>query len=265
MRYLFFVIFFLFGCTGAYAMRSSGGGSSGGGLTVIGTPHTNDEPVWNGTAAQWTAEGVSYSFSIASFSDGFGSPIEIGNGVWESTGAITFNASYNNGPTTGGYVSFSGWANLTLTNTFQGPTVTVANTNFPSVGGSVVFTLNATNGTSSPTASITHTFNNDRYWGVDSISSGTYSSADVRALQNNDLTNSIPLTFTLNPGAGQYIVYAYTARLGTASFTCGGFLGGFNPPATTSVTNGTGYTENYSVYSSVNADLGTTNCVVTTP
>ena len=93
---------------------------SGSSFTVIGTPNINDEVVWNGTAPEWTAEGVSYSFSIASFSDGQAATIEMGNGIWKTAGNISFSASYNNGPATGGFVSFGGWSNLTMTNTFQG-------------------------------------------------------------------------------------------------------------------------------------------------
>ena len=239
--------------------------STSGGFSVTGTPHTNDEIVWNGSAPQWTAEGVSYSFSIASFSDGQAGTIEEGVGVWKTLGNLSFTASYNNGPATGGFVSFSGWSNLTMTNSFQGPTATIADTAFPSVGGSLVFTLNATNGISSPTSSITHTFNNDRYWGVNTISSGSYTSADVRSFGNSDLVNSIPKTFTVNAGSGQYIVYAYPSRLGTATFTVGGFAGGFLPAVTASVTNGSSFTENFSVYRSVNSNLGSTTVVVTTP
>lgn len=240
--------------------------TAGSGLVVSGTPQVDYEVVWNGTNAVWAAEGTSFAFSIASFTDGQASTIEQGNGVWKAAGNISFSASYTNGPATGGYVSFSGWANLTLANTFQGPTVTVSNTNFPSVGGTVIFTLHATNGTSSPTATITHTFNNDRYWGVTSLSGSVYTSTDVTAgFGNNDLVNSIPKTFTVNPGVGQYIVYAYPTRLGTATFSVGGFAGGFLPAVTVSVTNASGYVENFSVYRSVNSNLGSTTVVVTTP
>jgi hypothetical protein len=235
-----------------------------GGLVVIGTPTVNQEVVWNGTAAQWTTEGVSYIFSIASFADGQSGTIEEGVGVWKSSGTINFTAGYNNGPPIGSTITFSGWSALPLASPFTS-TTSIANVNFPSVGGTVVFTLSSTNGTTNATASITHNFNNDRYWGVDTISSNTYSSADIRALANNDLTNSIPITFTVNPGAGQYIVYAYPARLGTATFSVGGFVGGFLGPFTASVTNGSSYNENYSVYRSVNANLGSTTVVVTTP
>jgi hypothetical protein len=242
----------------------NGSTGTGGGLVVTGTPQINYEVVWNGSGAVWAAEGTSFSFGINSFSDSQPGTIEEGVGVWKSTGNISFTASYNNGPATGGYVSFGGWSNLTLTNTFQGPTVTVANTNFPSVGGTVVFTLNATNGTSSPTATITHTFNNDRYYGVSTLQSG-WTSGQVLAFGTNDLVNSIPNTFTVNPGAGQYIVNAYPSRLGTSSYSVGGFSGGFNSPQTVSVTNASGFTENYYVYSSVNSNLGSTTVVVTTP
>lgn len=240
--------------------------TSASGFTVIGSPNVNDEVVWNGTAPQWTAEGVSYAFSIASFSDGLAAVIEEGVGVWKAIGAISFTASYNNGPATGGFVSFSGWANLTMGNSFQGPTVTVAATNFPAVGTANAFTLNATNGTISPTSTITHTFDNDRYWGLTSLSGSVYTSTDITSgLGNNELSNVIPKTFTVTAGAGQYIVYAYPARLGTATFTVGGFSGGFLPAVSVSVTNGSSYVENFSVYRSVNSNLGNTTVVVTTP
>jgi len=121
--------------------------------------------------------------------------------------------------------------------------------------------------TGTATKTITHTFNNDRYWGLSTISSGSYTSGDIRSLTGggNDLTNSIPTVFTVNAGAGQYIVYSYPSRLGTATFSVGGFVGGFNGPFTTSVTNSSGFSETYNVYSSVNPNLGSTTVTVTTP
>jgi hypothetical protein len=237
--------------------------AGGGGLVVIGTPQVDYEIVWNGSAAEWTAEGVSYSFAIASFADSQAATIEEGVGVWKSSGSLHFTASYSNGPPIGSTITFSGWSALPLSSPFTS-TNSIANVNYPAVGGTVVFTLTAQK-SGSTTATITHTFDNDRYWGVSIISSATYSSSDVRSFGNNELSNVIPKTFTVNPGAGQYIVYAYPSRLGTATFTVGGFAGGFNGPYTASVTNGSGFTENYSVYSSVNANLGSTTVTVTTP
>lgn len=203
------------------------------------------------------------SFAVASFSDGLSGPQEISTGVWKATGTLNFTASYTAGPPIGSTITFSGWSPLPLVSPFTAAT-SVASVNYPSVSGTVVFTLTAQkSGTAS--RSITHTFVNRRYWGVSPISSGTYSSADVVALANNDLNDSIPNTFTVSPGAGQYIVYAYPSRLGTASFTVNSFMGGFLPAVTASVTNASGYSENYSVYRSFNSNLGSTAVVVTTP
>ena len=228
------------------------------------TANINYAYLFNGTKAVWAAQGTNFSFGITSFADGQAGTIEEGVGVWKSTGNISFTAIYSNGPPTASTVTFSGWSALPMTGSFLGPTATVANTNYPSVAGTNVFTLNATNGVGSPTSAITHTFNNDRYWGTTSVSGG-YVSSDIIGLGNNDLVNSIPTTFTVNAGGGQYIVFAYPSRLGTASFAVGGFSGGFNTPSTVSVTNGSAFTENFSVYRSIQSGLGSTTVTVTTP
>ena len=219
-------------------------------------------PKWNGTQIVWAAYNATYSFSVASFSDSLSSTIEIGNGTWKSIGTITFIATYTNGPATGAYVSKSGWTNLTMIGTgYVGPTSSVEAVSYPSVAGTVVFTLNASKSSETGTLTITHTFVDDRYWGVSTKSSG-FVAGDVTGLAGVELSNVIAKTFTVTASAGQYIVYAYPSRLGTATFTVGGFSGGFNSPETVSITNVSGYTENYYVYSSVNSGLGTTTVVV---
>jgi hypothetical protein len=225
----------------------------------------NDQPCYNGSLWVMIPIGGSCAFSIASFSDSLASTIEEGVGVWKSSGTINFTASYSNGPPIGSTITFSGWSPLPLASPFTS-TTSIANVNFPSVGGTVVFTLTAQK-TGTATATITHSFNNDRYWGDSTISTQSYTSADIRGLTGggNDLTNSIPTTFTVNAGSGQYIVYSYPSRLGTATFTVGGFTGGFDGPFTTSVTNASGFSETYNIYSSHNPNLGSTTVVVTTP
>lgn len=219
--------------------------------------------LYNGTQWVAAAQGTSFSFSITSFSDGFSSAQEIGaSGVWKAIGAISFSASYSNGPATAGAVSFAGWgSSLNLTNSFQGPTTNAEAVNYPTVSGTVVFSLNASNASGSGSSSITHTFVNRRYWGVSTKSSG-FNASDVSGLANNELVDSRAKSFTVSPGSGEYIIYSYPTRLGTATFTAGGFEGGFNPPETVSITNASGYVENYYVYSSINSNLGTTNVVV---
>lgn len=210
----------------------------------------------------WIAiqNGGNCSFSISSFSDGLSTNIEIGAGVWKSSGSISFTASYNNGPPTGSTITASGWSALPLSNPYTSAT-SVANMNYPSVSGTVVFTLNSTKSGQNANASITHTFVNRVYYGISSVTSG-FTGSDVTGLASSVLQDSRTLTFTVNPGASQYIVYAFPSRLGAASFSVGGFVGGFNPPETVSVTNGSGYTEIYYVYRSANPNLGSTTVVV---
>lgn len=69
-------------------------------------------------------------------------------------------------------------------------------------------------------------------------------------------------TFTVNAGAGEYIWYACPGRYGTPSFNVGGFDGGFSKVGTLNYTNPSGYTENYQVWRSDNAGLGTTTVKV---
>lgn len=217
--------------------------------------------LFNGSKGVWAPQGTSFSFGIASFSDGLSSIYEIGSGAWKGAGTITFSASYNNGPATSGYVTTSGWSNLNLTNTFQGPTASAQSVNYPAVGGSVTFTLNAAGAAGSASSSITHTFYNNVYWGLSTKNSG-YVAADITGLANKTLQNTYATTFTLSPGAGQYIIYAYPARLGTATFSVGGFTGGFDGPTTVSVTNASGYTENYYLWNSRASNLGSTTVTV---
>jgi hypothetical protein len=214
---------------------------------------------YNGTI--WVATGVAstFVFSIASFSDGLSSTIEIGTGAYRSTGTITFAASYNNGPPIGSTITLSGWSALAMSSPFTS-TKNVVNLDYPSVGGTRVFTLTSQKGATTATSNITHTFTNRRWYGVSTVSSG-FTESNVEALASFDLTNSKANTFSVSPTTGEYIVYAYPTRLGTATFTVGGFEGGFNSPETVSITNGFGFTENYYVYRSINSNLGSTTVV----
>jgi len=241
----------------------TGGASTLGDLTDVSTDGValNDTIKWNGS--EFVAAGVneSFAFAIAGFSDGQSTTLEIGSGVWKAAGALSFSASYTNGPATGGYVSHSGWSNLTLEDSFTGPTVSTEAVNYPESPGGKSFTLHAAKDSESDTSTITHTFVNRVYYGVSSTASG-YAEADVEGLAGNTLSNSLARSFTVAPGSGEYILYAYPARLGAATFTVGGFEGGFQDPETVSVTNASGYTEDYYVYRSANTNLGSTTVTV---
>ena len=76
-------------------------------------------------------------------------------------------------------------------------------------------------------------------------------------------------TFTVDAKAGQYIWYACPTKLVgilesdvTPAFNVGGFDGGFSKVATLDYTNSVGYTEEYQVWRSDNAGLGSTTVKV---
>jgi hypothetical protein len=145
---------------------------------------------------------------------------------------------------------------------YIGPTVNAEAVNYPAVGASITFQLNATDGDDSDTDTQSVAFYNRRFWGVSSTAS-SYSEADIEGLADDELSNSKAKTFTVNPGAGEYIIFAYPKRLGTVTFTVGGFEGGFEAPETVSVENASGYEEDYFVYRSTNSNLGSTTVTTT--
>ena len=123
------------------------------------------------------------------------------------------------------------------------------------------FTLKATDerdAVATRTTSIS--FLNGVYYGVSAIPA-TLDSAFVLTLTKELRSNKKP-SFTANAGAGQYIYYCLPKRFGTCAFTVGGFTGGFTLVDTIAFTNASGYTEDYYIYRSDNAALGSTSVTV---
>lgn len=117
------------------------------------------------------------------------------------------------------------------------------------------WTLEATDergATATKTTSIT--FLNGIYYGA----GATF---DISALTKT-LSNTKGRTFTADAGEGEYLWYVLPTRLGTCTFKVGGFDGGFSLLSTASVTNASGYAEEYYIYRSDNASLGSTTVVV---
>lgn len=104
-------------------------------------------------------------------------------------------------------------------------------------------------------------FHNGVYYGVGSAQE-SYTSAFVRGLTKT-LRSTKLASFTANAGAGQYIYYCLPTRMGTCTFTVGGFEGGFDLAGTINFENASGYKENYYIYRSTNAGLGNTTVGVT--
>lgn len=112
--------------------------------------------------------------------------------------------------------------------------------------------------TVSRTASIT--FQPKVYWGK--TNKAQLENADILALEGSALAGGRGRTFTVNAGAGEKIVYAIPSSFGTPTFNVGGFDGGFKKLQTLSFTNASGHTQNYDVWASVNAGLGSTTVTV---
>lgn len=117
------------------------------------------------------------------------------------------------------------------------------------------FTLSATDGETTATKQATVTFANQIYYGVAADLSNVTALSKV-------LSNKKSRTITVNADAGEYIIYAIPARLGSVSFYVGGFEGGFEDPVEQTLVNASGYQEAYKVYRSTNAGLGETTVEV---
>lgn len=115
--------------------------------------------------------------------------------------------------------------------------------------------------TSSGSRKVTFNFWPKVYYGAAAIPESV-NSAFLLGLSNGALAGSRARTFTVNAGSGQYIWYASPVDYGACAFSVGGFDGGFEAAQTVSVTNASGYTQNYYVYRSSNESLGSTTVVV---
>lgn len=96
-------------------------------------------------------------------------------------------------------------------------------------------------------------FMNYIYYGV----SSEENLSDPNDLENKFLSDSKSKTFTITSNDTEYIYYAIPTRLGTPTFSVGGFEGGFKEIASSiEITNTSGYMETYNIWRSVNEGLG---------
>lgn len=100
------------------------------------------------------------------------------------------------------------------------------------------------------------------YYGV-STSRLIYFNDFILNLDNKRLSNSKMCAFTVTTSEGEYIYFAQPTSYGTPTFSVGGFEGGFELARTIQFTNSSGYTTTYSIYKSVQSELGSTTVEVT--
>jgi hypothetical protein len=129
-----------------------------------------------------------------------------------------------------------------------------------SPGTQKILRLTAVGASNTATSDITLTFVNNVYYAVNTSASASENIGNI--VTNPVLSNTRVRTFTVNAGTNEYIYYSYPSRLGTATFTVGGFEGGFSLISTQTHINSLGFSESYYVYRSDNTGLGNTTVVV---
>ena len=245
--------------------------------TTTTAPTKNDTLKWDGT--NWVPAEYDYvfEFSIASFTDNEATSQLIGVGVWEADEAMTFGATYNNGPPTSADVNMSiNGAGYNKIGEMTGPAFTAGtNTdgdiNYPGARDQYLrFQLDADD-PDDPDTQLESAiyFRNLRFWGVISAAQRAgIVEADVEAL-SSELSNSTTFSKAINSGADEYVCVAYPAAYSTLDTgddyeDDGNTEGLFDSialawdllTAVLAITNTAGFTENYKVYAATTANLG---------
>lgn len=212
-----------------------------------------------------TEDMIQPAFQVASFSDG-ASP-EVGQTVTTPS----FSASYTPVP------QLPDTAILTDSDGTPPQNVSGTPTLFSSAGAfvkniygeSVTFTLSVTKGGFPKVRTTSLQWRRYVYWGGAS-QPGVYTEAFIKALVSKSLTNTRNRTFNADggvPGSDVHIYYAFRSGYDPPppKFWVGGFEGGFVKVATVSVTteNPSAIAENYDLYESDQAGLGSTDVTVT--
>jgi hypothetical protein len=226
----------------------------------------------------------SFTFSIATFSDGLGVLFLIGSGVWKAIGVIVFAATYNNGPpdptpyvsiSSDGGVTWASNCDMDAPDYISGASKEA--TNYPSAKDKYIrFQLHANAGADNSTLYESYIyFRNYIRWGVATKNSG-FTEADVEALAGSEISNAQARSMAINAGVGQYLVFAFPSTYtsipsgddyeddGGTGFLFNSIACAFKPPETVSITNSAGYVENYKVYASYQANLGSHTLVTST-
>jgi len=243
----------------------------------------NDAVLFNGTSLVCDAQGTNFTFSIASFSDGEATTQLIGAGTFQAQSTMAFTASYNNGPPTTATLAVStnggAYSNIGAMTSpaYTSGTNSTAAISYPSAKDQTLqFRLSADDGVDSSVLTDTAiTFRNLVYTGC-GTKANTYSEADIEALTGTQ-TATINVSKAINCGAGQYIVHSYPASYtnmdegadyeidGLVDFKFNSIaLATINDSRTLSITNSAGYAENYEVYVSTLANLGSGTFVANT-
>jgi hypothetical protein len=252
--------------------------------TTTDPPAKNEVLKWNGSNWVPAVYNATFTFSIASFSDGEATTQLIGSGVWAADETLSFSATYNNGPPISADVlmSINGAAYNEVGHMDAAPYTSGTNyegdINYPAAKDYYLrFRLDATDGEDADIEYETAIyFRNYIYWGV-IAKADTFTEADIEGLAGSAITNTINVSKSINAGAGEYIVYAYPTSYtamdegddyeddGGTDFLFNGIACAMiRDNANLSITNSAGFTEGYDVYVSKLANLGNHTFVANT-
>jgi len=256
-----------------YPPSTAGGASALDDLTdvVITAAAKNETLIHNGTNWVDAAQGTTFTFSCTAFDDGLTTGILAGSGDWKAAEAITFTATYDNGPPTTATIakSVNGGAYSDM-NSMDGAAYTSGNNTatvaYPTVDQYIRFRLSSDDGTDSDIdyAAALY-FYNYIFYGASTTGSG-FSEANVEALSTS-ISASYTTSRSINAGASNYVVWAYPSRY-TSIHATGAIFNSvtmpFTAPETVSIANSAGLTENYKVFASTATNLGNSTLTLST-
>jgi hypothetical protein len=202
---------------------------------------------------------IRQSYIVPGFNiNSFGGPVGVVE-VGATISSPSFSASYSEAPSSASIVDDQGNPVLDVSLT---PTSFVYPHSYARTGNNaaVTWALTATLVTEISSRSVSTVWRPQLYYGIGAA--GGSDEAFIKALANQPLAASRDITFTVAPGAGQFIYYAAPTSYGSPTFFVGSFEGGFDFIGTIAVTNVHGVTENYDLWRSHNPNLGSTTVEV---
>tara|TARA_B100000965_G_C19597076_1_gene760748 strand:+ start:1558 stop:3312 length:1755 start_codon:yes stop_codon:yes gene_type:complete len=195
---------------------------------------------WNGNQFVAANYDDTFVFTIADFDMNFSSsPQLIGSGIWKAINALTFTATYNNGPPDGwngsaegapkiqAFVasSASGSDMFPLSSSFASGTNNIAIAYPPNTGNDIRFRLYASAGSDTSNSYTDQRIYFRNYFVYsDSAKNNGFTHNDIANLAsaNAIISNDTSRTITQSIGANNYLVFAHrTADTNVAQVRCG--------------------------------------------
>ena len=222
---------------------------------ILATPQVDDVLSWDGTKLVFAPQQGGVSFTIDTFAAVGATLREVG----ESLASVSFTASYSLLPASATVIDDLTHVTDALTTPFASFTKTGPFTKTTN-GAQVTFELDAVLGAVTKTSSVVFTWALRRYYG--NAVPGANDEAFIKALGQSSLGTTQAVSFSSACGATEHIYFALPSSYTAPTFTVGGFEGGFELVASAVSVTVNGVPTNYDVWRTVQANLGSTNVVV---